>query len=368
MSENITAFVGLDVHKDSIAIAVAEPGRAAPRFLGTTGPALTEVQKALSHVGPPAQLLIVYEAGPCGYGLARQLCARGYRCEVIAPTKIPRKAGDRVKTDRRDALALAHFARAGDLTPILVPQEPDEAIRDLSRAREDAVRARLTARHQLKALLLRHGIRYNGKTSWTAAHERFLATIRFTYAAQNIAFVEYRAAVSEANERLERITVALRNQVAEWRLQPAVGALMTLRGIDLVAAVTLIAELGDLKRFEHPKRLMSFLGLVPSECSSGQSRSLGSITKAGNTHARRILVEAAWTYRFPARISREIQVRQEGQPRAVREIAWRVQLRLCQRYRRLSHRGMHQNKTCIAIARELAGFMWDLVRHVPMAA
>ena len=364
MSENITAFVGLDVHKESIAIAVAEPGRAAPRFIGTTGPGLAEVHKALSHLGPPAQLLVVYEAGPCGYGLARQLCSRGYRCEIIAPSKIPRKPGDRLKTDRRDALALAHFARAGDLTPVLLPQEPDEAIRDLSRAREDALHARLRARHQLKALLLRHGVRYTGKSSWTAAHERWLATISFAHAAQNIAFVEYRTAVSEAHERVERITAALREQVAEWRLQPVVGALMTLRGIEMIAAVTLIAELGDLRRFDHPKRLMSFLGLVPSESSSGESRSLGGITKTGNTHARRILIEAAWCYRFPARIAREKQIRQEAQPRVVREIAWRAQLRLCQRYRRLSARGMHQNKTCVSIARELVGFIWDIARQV----
>lgn len=368
MSEVITAFVGLDVHKDSIAIAVAEPGRGAPRFLGTTGSVLAEVQKALSHVGAASELLIVYEAGPCGYGLARQLSARGYRCEVIAPTLIPRKPGDRIKTDRRDALALAHFARAGDLTPVMIPQECDEAIRDLSRTREDAVRARLKARQQLKAMLLRHGQRYTGKTSWTAAHERFLATLRFTHPAQNIAFVEYRAAVSEAHERVERLTAALREQVAQWRLQPVVGALMALRGIDLIAAVTLIAELGDLKRFDHPKRLMAFLGLVPSECSTGESRSLGGITKAGNSHARRVLIEAAWAYRFPARIARELQVRNESQPRAVREVAWRAQLRLCQRYRRLSARGLNQNKICTAIARELAGFLWDIARQVSVHA
>lgn len=367
MSENITAFVGLDVHKESIAIAVAEPGRAAPRFIGTTGPTLREVQKALTHWGTPAQLLVVYEAGPCGYGLARQLASKGYRCEVVAPSRIPRKPGDRIKTDRRDALQLAHFARAGDLTPILIPEEPDEAIRDLSRTREDALRARMSARHQLKALLLRHGVRYTGKCSWTKAHERFLAQLSFPHPAQNIAFVEYRTAVKEADERLERITAALRDQVDQWRLRPVVGALMTLRGIEMVAAVTLIAELGDLKRFEHPKRLMSFLGLVPSEYSSGQSRSLGGITKAGNTHARRILIEAAWSYRHPPRIAREKQIRQEDQPRAVREIAWRAQLRLCQRYRRLSARGMHQNKTCVSIARELAGFMWDIARQVAIS-
>jgi transposase len=364
MNEGITAFVGLDVHKESIAIAVAALGRAAPKFLGTTGPVLAEVEKALSHLGAPRELLIVYEAGPCGYGLARQLCARGYRCEVIAPTLIPRKAGDRIKTDRRDALALAHFARAGDLTAVTIPPEPDEAIRDLSRARQDAVRARLKARQQLKAMLLRHGVRYTGKSSWTAAHARFLAEVRFAHPAQNIAFVEYRSAVTEAHERVERIGAALREQVAQWRLQPVVGAMMTLRGIDLIAAVTLIAELGDLRRFEHPKRLMAFLGLVPSECSTGDSRSLGSITKAGNSHARRVLIEAAWAYRFPARIARELQLRNENQPRVLREIAWRAQLRLCQRYRRLSARGLHQNKICTAIARELAGFLWDLARQV----
>ena len=253
MSEVITAFVGLDVHKESIAIAVADPGRAAPRFLGTTGSVLAEVEKALSRCGTPTELLIVYEAGPCGYGLARQLGARGYRCEVVAPTMIPRKPGDRIKTDRRDALALAHFARAGDLTPVMIPLEPDEAIRDLSRAREDAVRARLKARQQLKAMLLRHGQRYTGKSSWTAAHERFLATVRFAHPAQNLAFVEYRTAVNEAHERVERVTAALRDQVAQWRLQPVVGALMTLRGIDLIAAVTLVAELGDLKTLRSPQ-------------------------------------------------------------------------------------------------------------------
>jgi transposase len=368
MSEGTTAFVGLDVHKESIAIAVAHPGRTAPRFLGTTGPAVAEVEKALRHLGAPPDLQIVYEAGPCGYSLARQLCARGYRCEVIAPTLIPRKPGDRIKTDRRDALALAHFARAGDLTPVLIPQEPDEAIRDLSRAREDAVRARLKARQQLKAMLLRHGQRYTGKSSWTAAHERFLAEVRFAHRAQHIAFVEYRTAVSEAHERVERLTAALREQVAEWRLQPVVGAIMTLRGIDLIAAVTLIGELGDLRRFAHPKQLMAFLGLVPSECSTGETRSLGSITKAGNSHARRVLIEAAWAYRFPARIPRPLQVRSEAQPRVLREIAWRAQLRLCQRYRRLSARGLHHNKICTAIARELAGFLWDLARQVSLQA
>lgn len=367
MDNDITAFVGLDVHQGSIAVAVADPGRAAPRFVGTTGPQLAQLLKALSHLGQPRQTLIAYEAGPCGYGLARQLSARGYRCEVIAVAKMPRRPGERIKTDRRDALILAGYLRAAELTPVVIPDERDEAIRDLSRAREDAVRARLKARQQLKAMLLRHGHRYSGKSSWTAAHERYLAEVRFDHPAQDIAYAEYRSAVREAHERAERITAALRDQVASWRWCGVVSALMTLRGVEFVAAVTLIAELGDLARFAHPKRLMSYLGLVPSEYSTGESRVQGKITKTGNGHARRILIESAWAYRLSARMSRELLVRNEGQPKAVRDIAWRAQLRLCSRFRRLQARGLHHNKTCAAIARELAGFIWDIARQVPQA-
>jgi transposase len=365
MHEGITTFVGLDVHKDSIAIAVAVAGREAPRFVGSTGASLRELLKSLSHLGKLKETLLVYEAGPSGYVLARQLRAHGYHCEVVAPTKIPRRAGDRIKTDRRDAVSLAHFARAGDLSPVLVPEETDEAIRDLSRAREDALRARMRARHQLKALLLRHGKHYPIRTTWTLAHERHLATVSFEHPAQNIAFTEYRAAVREAHERLERITAALREMMSQWRQRAVVEALMSLRGIDFVSAVTLVAELGDLRRFAHPKQLMSFIGLVPSESSSGPNRTQGSITRTGNSHARRILIEAAWSYRYPARIGREMQIRQERLPAALREISWRAQLRLCQRYRRFRFRGVNQNKACTAIARELTGFIWDLAKHVP---
>jgi len=238
------------------------------------------------------------------------------------------------------------------------------AIRDLCRARVDAVKARLKARQQLKAMLLRHGRRYTGKSSWTAAHERYLAAIGFEHPAQDIAFTEYRQAVSEADARVQRLTQALAQQIESWRMLAVVHALMTLRGLDLVAATTVVAELGDMRRFAHPRDLMGYLGLVPSEHSSGTSRRLGEITKTGNGHARRVLVEAAWNYRFAARISRILQVRQEDQPAAVRAIAWRAQLRLCQRYRRLSARGMQPNKVCVAIARELAGFVWDLGRQV----
>jgi transposase len=325
---------------------------------------MSELLKALKSLGRPEGQSIVYEAGPCGYGLVRELRSRGYLCEVIAPSKIPRRSGDRVKTDRRDAVRLAELARAGELVSVLVPDERDEAIRDLSRARVDAVRARLAARHQLKALLLRHGHRYTGKSSWTQAHERYLATVSFAHAAQDSTFVEYRQAVSEADERVTRLVTVLREQCAAWRMQPVLEALMTLRSIDFVAAVTLVAELGDLKRFARPRELMSFLGLVPSECTSGDSRHLGKITKTGNGHARRILIEAAWNYRFAARVGAVLQKRQEGQPKAVRDIAWRAQLRLTHRYRRLSARHLHPNKVCVAIARELAGFIWDIGRHV----
>lgn len=368
MHDDITAFVGLDVHKEAIAVAVAEPGRAAARFLGTTGPTLPPLEKALAHLGTPEHLWLVYEAGPCGYSLARQLNARGYHCEVVAPAKIPRRPGERIKTDRRDALSLASFARSAELTAVMIPDAADEALRDLARAREDAVRARLKARQQLKAMLLRHGHRYTGKSSWCAAHERYLATVRFGHPAQHIAFTEYRLAAHDADARVERLSAALREQAGTWRLHPLLTALVSLRGLQLITAATILAELGDLRRFAHPKQLMSFLGLVPSEYSSGQSRRLGAITKCGNAHIRRVLIEAAWTYRFPARITRDLQLRQEGQPKAVRDIAWKAQLRLCARYRRMQARGVHQNKTCIAIARELTGFIWDVARHVPLAA
>lgn len=363
MDDDITAYGGLDVHKDSIAIAVAAPGRAAPRFVGTVGPQMKELLRALSHLGKPEHVLLAYEAGPCGYGLARELARHGYRCEVIAVAKMPRKPGDRIKTDRRDALSLARYLRAGELTAVTIPDARDEAIRDLSRSREDAVRARLKARQQLKAMLLRHGRSYTGKTSWSAAHERYLARVAFPHPAQDIGYAEYRSAVHEADARVERITAALREQAATWRFAPVVAALTALRGMEFVAAVTVVAELGDLSRFAHPKELMSYLGLVPSEYSTGETRVQGAITKTGNGHVRRVLIESAWAYRYPARMSRPLVVRNQQQSQAVRDIAWRAQLRLCARYRYLSARGMHHNKVCVAIARELAAFAWDVARH-----
>jgi transposase len=360
----ISSFVGLDVHKDTIAMAVAKAGREEPRFVGTVAPQWGALCKALGRLGARESLQIVYEAGPCGYTLARELLEHGYACEVIAPSKMARRPGDRIKTDRRDAVLLARQGRSGELVSVTIPDARDEAIRDLSRSREDAVRARLKARQQLKAMLLRHGHRYSGRSSWTEAHEHYLAKVSFTQPAQNIAFAEYRSAVREAHERVERLTESMREQLEHWRMRPTVEALMTLRGIDLIAAMTLVAEIGDFSRFARPGELMGFLGLVPSEYSSGSTRRQGAITKTGNSHARRVLVEAAWNYRFPARLSAVLQRRQDGQPNAVRQIAWKAQLRLTRRYRHLSARKLVFNKICIAIARELSAFTWDIARKV----
>lgn len=366
--DNFSSFVGLDVHQDSIAMGVAPAGREQPRFVGTVAPQWAPLCKALGRLGKREELQIVYEAGPCGYTLARQLRAHGYACEVIAPAKIARRPGDRIKTDRRDALLLARAARAGELVSVTIPDERDEALRDLSRAREDAVRARLKARQQLKALLLRHGHRYTGRSSWTQAHERYLARVSFEQPAQDITFAEYRAAAHDAHERVERLTESLRAQLEHWRMRPVVEALMSLRGVDLVTAMTLVAEIGDFARFARARELMGFLGLIPSEYTSGNTRRQGPITRTGNSHARRVLVEAAWNYRFPARMSETLQRRQEGQPKAVRDIAWRAQLRLAQRYRHLSARKLPLNKICVAIARELSGFVWDIARQIrPLA-
>ena len=370
MNETITSYVGLDIHKDSIAIAVADAGRSAPRFIGTTAAELAQLCKALRRSADARHTLVVYEAGPCGYGWARHLTAHGWRCEIIAPSHLARRpAEQRVKTDRRDALLLARESRAGNLVRIMMPDARDEAMRDLSRTREDAVAARLRARLQLKAMLLRHGRAYHGKSSWTQAHERHLAALRFEHPAQEIAFNEYRQAVKDADERVERLTAALRTQSEHWRLRPLVEALMCLRGFDSIAAITFVAEIGDLQRFAHPRALMAYLGLVPSEYSSGQTRHQGRITKAGNTHARRLLVEAAWNYRFKPQVSRCLELRQQRQPKTLRDTAWRAQLRLTRRFRHLSMgRRLPPNKVCVAIARELAGFVWDVARQVTITA
>jgi transposase len=277
---------------------------------------------------------------------------------------IPKKAGDRVKTDRRDAVQLARLMRSGDLTPVYVPTVEDEAIRDLTRAREDTLRDLKAAKLRLKAFLLRHDIRYTGRATWSPAHLRWLSEVVCPTPAQQIVFQEYVRAVNERTECLQRLEQELHEQVKAWRLQPVVAALQALRGVQFTVAVTTLAELGDLTRFDSPRQLMKFLGLIPSEYSSGERRRQGSITKAGNTHARRAIVEGAWAYQYPAKVSRHLQLRLETQPKAIQDISWKAQVRLCKRYRKLMARGKHANQVVVAIARELVGFMWAIAKQV----
>ncbi|MGB8717393.1 MAG: IS110 family transposase [Rhodanobacteraceae bacterium] len=358
------AYVGLDVHKETIAIAVAECGRAQPEYRGeikNTPKAIAKLIDRLSAKYGGEQLLFVYEAGPCGYGLYRQITACGHACEVVAPSLIPRKAGDRVKTDRRDAQSLSRLARSGELTAVWVPGQEQEAIRDLTRAREDMKAIETKARQRLGAFLLRHGQVYaQGKSRWTQTHFRWLETVTFDSPIQQIVLQEYIEAVKEAQRRVAGLEDQMRAALSSWSLTPVVEALMALRGVSMITAMTVLAELGDISRFDSPRQLMAYLGLVPSEHSSGQTRRQGGITKTGNGHVRRVLVEAAWNYRFPARKTRCIERRAALTSPRVQAIAWQAQKRLCGRYRSLIESGKIKQQVTTAVARELAGFIWAI--------
>ena len=358
MNEDSVVYVGVDAAKAKHAIAIAESGRSGEvRYVGeieTTPAAVERFVRKLARKHP--RLHFGYEAGPTGYGLHRQLVSLGHACEVVAPSLIPRRPGEHVKTNRRDAISLARLLRAGELKGIWVPDAVHEAVRDLVRAREAAGEDLRKKRQQLQSFLLRHGRTFTGHKAWSPAHSRWLAAQRFEHPAQQIVFQDQVDVIADAGKRLERLDAHLVELVPTWSMAPVVAAYQALRGVSFIVAVTFVSEVGDVRRFDSPRQLMAFLGLVPSERSTGESVKRGGLTLAGNRRARRVLVEGAWSYRHPARVTETIRARLEGLPKAVREIAWKAQTRLCARYRRMTAAGKKAPIVIAAIAREMAAF------------
>jgi transposase len=364
----IVHYIGLDVHKETIAVSIAPQNSPEVRRYGIIGGTLDAVDKLVKKLAQDnVELHLVYEAGPCGFVLCRHLRSRGFQCEVIAPSLIPRKASDRVKTDRRDADQLARLYRAGELTAIHVPDQEDEAIRDLVRARTSGMTDQRQARNRLKGFLLRLGFRYTGKSSWNDAHQRYLSSLVMPQGPQQIAFQEYIHAINDATDRLERLAKAVEDALPGWKWEPVARALMSLRGVQVLTAMTLVAEVGDFSRFNDPRSLMHFFGLTPSEHSSSDKRVQGGITRCGNAHCRRVLTEAAWHYRLKPKVSETIQKRQEGQSKPVRLIAWKAQERLHKRFHQLSAK-KKSVVAATAVARELVGFVWAIACQVKPAA
>lgn len=364
--KKFSKYVGLDVHKETVAVSVAEVQGGEVRYFGEIANTPEAIEKLVRQLRKgDANLSFCYEAGPCGYGIHRQLTDLGWDCQVVAPSLIPKKAGDRVKTDRRDSLMLARLHRAGELTAVWVPDGAQEALRDLTRAREDMKHLQRQAKQRLLAFLLRHGRRFDGKNNWTQAHYRWLETMKFGHPVQQIVFQEYIDTVKAMTKRVDALDKQIESAAAESVFWPVIEGLMALRGVNLLTATTIVAEIGDLKRFTSAPQLMAYLGVVPSEHSSGGTKSRGGITKTGNGHVRRVLVEAAWTYRHPARKTTVLQRRAERTSEAVQEIAWKAQTRLCGRYRLFEARGKLKVQACTAIARELAGFIWAIGQALP---
>jgi len=360
--KNKVRFLGLDVHAETIAVAIAEPDGEV-RSLGTIANRAESVRKLVKKLGPAEHLKACYEAGPTGYVLYWQLAELGVACEVIAPTLVPMKAGDRVKTDRRDAERLARSYRSGDLTAVWVPDEGSEALRDLVRAREAAKQDQLRARHRLGKFLLRMGQRpAMGMKAWTAAYMAWVRQVHFTQLAREATMLDYLYEVDHMGERVKRLEQSITEAVklATPAVQEVVKGLQALRGIAEISAVTIVAELGSITRFENARQLMGYSGAVPSEDSSGQRTRRGSITKTGNAHLRRIVVEAAWSYRHRPALGPRLRKRQEGVPEPIKEIAWKAQVRLTKRYARLAAAGKDQRKIITAVGRELLGFIWAI--------
>ena len=355
-------YVGLDVHAETITVAVADRGGEV-HAVGTIPNRPDPVAKMVRKLGPVERLRFCYEAGPCGYPLYWQLTRLGAACEVIAPTLVPTRAGDRIKTDRRDAEKLARCYRAGDLTPVWVPDAAHEALRDLLRAREAAKVDQLRARHRLGKFLLRHDRRRPaGTTAWTRRHRQWLATVSWDRPALEATFLDYLHEVDHAADRIARLEAAIDTTVAAApaEMRAVIAALQTLRGIKQTTAATIVAEVGPLSRFRHPRQLMAYSGVIPRVRASGATVRRGSITKTGNAHLRRVLIESAWAYRYRPSCTGALKKRQIGQSETVQALAWKAQHRLCGRYRRLAARGKMKPKIVTAVGRELLGFIWAI--------
>ena len=361
-----TLYLGLDVHKEKTSIAILESDRdAEPRYYGEINTSQHALERAVRRIAKSndralADLHVCYEASGCGLWIARRLLQMGVRCEVIAPSLIPTKSGDRVKTDKRDSMKLAKSLRANDLVPVNIPDSVDEAIRDLCRGRTDAVDDLRRARARLLALLRRLGYNYAGKTHWSQAHMNYLRGLKLPDSAHHIVLEDNLTLIDFHEKRVERIETEMLNLLAGWQRKPLVEAMMAFKGFQLVAAMVTVSEIGTFSRFAHPGKLMAFLGLVPSENSSGGKQRQGGISKSGNPHARWILIEQATHYRYPPRISVRLSRRQTGQARWILELSWRTQLRLNTRFKTLAKRQVHHNKIKVAVARELTAFLWEL--------
>ncbi len=370
MSKHTITFIGLDTHKDFSEVATINDDRESAHLclgrIPSTRQALTKLARRLQSQHPNSTLHFVYEAGPCGFWIYRLLTSLGHVCYVVAPSLIPKKPGERIKTDKRDAIKLARLMRANVLSPIYVPEADDEAIRDLSRAREAACHDRKRAKHQIKSFLLRNFIAYQGSANWGPKHRRWLAELVLPHPAQQIVLQEMIHTLNERTQRLNNLDNELTHIASQWRFYPVVKAIQAMRGVSMIIATGLICELGDLTRFDHPSKLMAYIGLVPSEHTSSHKRHLGPITKMGNTRARKLLVEGAHSYRHQPKVSVEMEKRQAGLPQEIKDIAWQAQLRLCRRYQRLLHRGKHRNVVVVATAREMVGYLWEIIQRVPL--
>jgi transposase len=369
VAEDKEAFIGIDVAKLRNAVAVADAGRDGEvRFYGEVDASPDSMRRLAARLaGRYQRLHFCYEAGPTGYGLHRLLTGLGHSCVVVAPSLIPRKPSDRVKTNRRDALTLARLLRAGELTAVWVPDTAHEAMRNLVRARTAAVKDVGLKKRQVSAFLLRHSRLFPREKNWGARYRDWLQAQSFEHPADQIVLQEGIEAVRIAEERLVRLERAIEEFLPTWSLAPLVDALQALRGVDLVTAVTFVVEVGDIGRFENPRQLMGYLGLVPGERSTGETVRRGAITKMGNARVRHLLVESAWTYRHPPRVGKAKLAKLGRVSPKVREIAWKAQSRLTARYRALAARGKRLTVVCTAIARELAGFMWAVAREARTA-